>query len=76
MTIEEAKQIKLPDYLNSLGFSPVKQQGDNSICCIELRNRLRISVRFLSLFVSGPLPSRVSRVWRSDRWHLLHYWIT
>ena len=29
MTIEEAKQIKLPDYLNSLGFSPVKQQGDN-----------------------------------------------
>ena len=29
MTIEEAKQIKLQDYLHSLGFSPVKQQGDN-----------------------------------------------
>ena len=29
MTIEEAKQIKLQDYLHSLSFSPVKQQGDN-----------------------------------------------
>ena len=31
MTIEEAKQIKLQDYLHSLGFSPVKQQGGNII---------------------------------------------
>lgn len=29
MTIQEAKQIKLADYLHSLGYSPVKQQGVN-----------------------------------------------
>lgn len=27
MTIEEAKNIKLTDYLHSLGYAPVKQQG-------------------------------------------------
>ncbi len=27
MTIQEAKQIKLADYLQSLGYTPVKQQG-------------------------------------------------
>ena len=29
MTIEEAKNIKLADYLHSLGYNPVKQQGNN-----------------------------------------------
>ncbi len=29
MNIQEAKQIKLADYLQSLGYSPVKQQGKN-----------------------------------------------
>lgn len=29
MTIEEAKNIKLTDYLHSLGYAPVKQQGAN-----------------------------------------------
>lgn len=29
MTIQEAKQIKLADYLQSLGYSPVKQQGES-----------------------------------------------
>ena len=27
MNIETAKQINLADYLHSLGYSPVKQQG-------------------------------------------------
>ena len=27
MTIQDAKQIKLADYLQSLGYTPVKQQG-------------------------------------------------
>ena len=27
MTIQDAKQIKLADYLQSLGYMPVKQQG-------------------------------------------------
>lgn len=29
MTIEEAKNIKLEDYLHSLGYNPVKRQGVN-----------------------------------------------
>jgi len=29
MTIQEAKQIRIADYLQSLGYSPVKQQGEN-----------------------------------------------
>ena len=29
MNIETAKQIYLADYLHSLGYSPVKQQGIN-----------------------------------------------
>ena len=29
MNIETAKQINLADYLHSLGYSPVKQQGIN-----------------------------------------------
>ena len=29
MTIEEAKNIKLEDYLHSLGYNPVKRQGIN-----------------------------------------------
>ena len=28
MNIQEAKQIKIADYLQSLGYSPVKQQGN------------------------------------------------
>ena len=29
MTIQDVKQIKLADYLQSLGYTPVKQQGKN-----------------------------------------------
>lgn len=29
MTIQDVKQIKLADYLQSLGYMPVKQQGRN-----------------------------------------------
>ena len=29
MNIQEAKTIRLADYLQSLGYSPVKQQGNN-----------------------------------------------
>ena len=29
MTIEEANSIRIADYLHSLGYSPVKQQGIN-----------------------------------------------
>ena len=29
MTIEESKNIKLTDYLHSLGYNPIKQQGNS-----------------------------------------------
>ena len=29
MTIHEAKQIRIADYLQSMGYSPVKQQGES-----------------------------------------------
>ena len=29
MTIQDVKQIKLADYLQSLGYTPVKQQGNS-----------------------------------------------
>lgn len=29
MTIQEAKQIRIADYLQSMGYSPVKQQGES-----------------------------------------------
>lgn len=35
MDIQTAKQIRIADYLHSLGYSPVKQQG--SICGINHR---------------------------------------
>ena len=31
MDIQTAKQIKIADYLYSLGFSPVKQQGNKPV---------------------------------------------
>ena len=42
MNIETAKQINLADYLHSLGYSPVKQQGTKPgkvaiLCHIECK---------------------------------------
>ena len=39
MNIETAKQINLADYLHSLGYSPVKQQGINLWYQISLEGR-------------------------------------
>ena len=38
MTIQDAKQIKLADYLQSLGYTPVKQQGKSLWYKSPLRN--------------------------------------
>lgn len=29
MTTQEAKQIRIADYLQSLGYTPIRQQGNN-----------------------------------------------
>ena len=45
MTIQDAKQIKLADYLQSLGYTPVKQQGRNLWYKSPLRNETDASFK-------------------------------
>lgn len=45
MNIQEAKQIKIADYLQSLGHSPVKQQGANLWYKSPLRNESEASFK-------------------------------
>ena len=45
MNIQEAKQIKIADYLQSLGHRPVKQQGANLWYKSPLRNESEASFK-------------------------------
>ena len=45
MDIQTAKQIRIADYLHSLGYSPVKQQGVNLWYKSPLRGRSRSLVQ-------------------------------
>lgn len=45
MTIQDAKQIKLADYLQSLGYTPIKQQGKNLWYKSPLRNETDASFK-------------------------------
>lgn len=45
MTIQDAKQIKLADYLQSLGYTPVKQQGRSLWYKSPLRNETDASFK-------------------------------
>lgn len=45
MTIQDAKQIKLADYLQSLGYTPIKQQGKNLWYKSPLRNETDVSFK-------------------------------
>lgn len=45
MTIQDAKQIKLADYLQSLGYTPVKQQGKSLWYKSPLRNETDASFK-------------------------------
>ena len=45
MTIQDAKQIKLADYLQSLGYTPVKQQGQSLCYKSPLRNETDASFK-------------------------------
>ena len=45
MTIQDAKQIKLADYLQSLGYTPVKQQGKSLWYKSPLRNEADASFK-------------------------------
>ena len=45
MTIDDAKQIKLADYLQSLGYTPIKQQGKSLWYKSPLRNETDASFK-------------------------------
>ena len=45
MNIQEAKQIKIADYLQSLGHRPVKQQSANLWYKTPLRNESEASIK-------------------------------
>ncbi|MCI6051075.1 MAG: toprim domain-containing protein [Phocaeicola plebeius] len=45
MTIQDAKQIKLADYLQSLGYTPIKQQGKSLWYKSPLRNETDASFK-------------------------------
>ena len=45
MTINDAKQIKLADYLQSLGYTPIKQQGKSLWYKSPLRNETDASFK-------------------------------
>lgn len=45
MTIQDAKQIKLADYLKSLGYTPIKQQGKSLWYKSPLRNETDASFK-------------------------------
>ena len=45
MTIQEAKQIRIADYLQSLGYSPVKQQGESLWYKSPLREETKASFK-------------------------------
>lgn len=45
MTIQEAKQIRIADYLQSMGYSPVKQQGNSLWYKSPLREETKASFK-------------------------------
>jgi hypothetical protein len=44
MDIQTAKQIRIADYLHSLGYSPIKQQGVN-LCTIGKTKREQSKIK-------------------------------
>ena len=52
MNIETAKQINLADYLHSLGYSPVKQQGINLWYKSPLREETEASCMLPTMYLT------------------------
>ena len=67
MTIQDAKQIKLADYLQSLGYTPVKQQGKSLWYKSPLRNETDASFKVNTELKNGTT-SVSSRVATSSHW--------
>ena len=67
MTIQDAKQIQLADYLQSLGYTPVKQQGKSLWYKSPLRNETDASFKVNTELNNG-MTSVSARVAISSHW--------
>lgn len=67
MTIQDAKQIKLADYLQSLGYTPVKQQGKSLWYKSPLRNETDASFKVIPNSTNG-MTSVSARAVTSSHW--------
>lgn len=67
MTIQDAKQIKLADYLQSLGYMPVKQQGKSLWYKSPLREETDASFKVNTELENGTT-SVSARVGTSSHW--------
>lgn len=62
MTIQDVKQIKLADYLQSLGYMPVKQQGRNLWYKSPLREETDASFKVNTELENGTTSSSAKAV--------------
>lgn len=67
MTIQDSKQIKLADYLQSLGYMPVKQQGKSLWYKSPLREETDASFKVNTELENG-MTSVSARVETSSHW--------
>ncbi len=75
MTIQEAKQIRIADYLQSLGYTPVKQQGNSLWYKSPLREETEASFKVntelnqwydFGIDKGGNIIALTSELYRSD----------
>ena len=70
MNIEEAKKIPITDYLHSLGYSPVKQQGANLWYKSPLREEHEASFQNPTPFLNNNgMTSGLAKAATSSHWH-------
>lgn len=67
MTIEEAKNIRLADYLHSLGYAPVRQQGTNLWYKSPFREETEASFK-VNTEINNGMTSGWDRVVISSHW--------
>lgn len=67
MTIQDVKQIKLADYLQSLGYTPVKQQGRNLWYKSPLREETDASFKVNTELENG-MTSASAKAETSSHW--------
>lgn len=63
MTTQEAKNIRIADYLQSLGYTPVKQQGNSLWYKSPLREERDASFKVNTSMISDLAKAATSSYW-------------